>query len=108
KHESRDLLQGSLIKAVQNIGEFRGSETRSLMAWLARIAEHEIRDAFDHLHRQRRDAGRETNVDEAAPIAAVTRSVLSRLIIGQDAERLEAAIESLSQDHREVILMRKF
>ena len=38
----------------------------------------------------------------------MTRSVLSRLIIGQDAERLEAAIESLSQDHREVILMRKF
>jgi RNA polymerase sigma-70 factor (ECF subfamily) len=108
RHESRDLLQGSLIKAVQKIGQFRGGETPSLMAWLTRIADHEMRDAFDHLHRQRRDAARETAVDEETPMAAVSRSVLSRLIIGQEAERLEAAIESLSPDHRDVILMRKF
>ena len=54
--ESRDILQAALLKSFEKIGDFRGTETRSLMAWLARIAEHEIRDSVDHLHRQRRDA----------------------------------------------------
>lgn len=106
--ESRDILQASLLKAFQKIGEFRGTETRSLMAWVARIAEHEIRDSFDHIHRQRRDAARETDLDDAAPVPAITRSALSRLILGEEARRIEAALESLSPDHRDVILMRKF
>ena len=37
-----------------------------------------------------------------------TRSALSRVILGEQAERLEAALESLSPSHREIILLRKF
>ena len=48
--ESRDILQVTLLKSCQKLHEFRGSETRSLIAWLARIAEHEIRDCADHAH----------------------------------------------------------
>ena len=106
--ESRDILQASLVKAFQKIGEFRGTETRSLLSWLARIAEHEIRDSFDHVHRHRRDAARETDLDRAAAVAAITRSALSRLILDEQARRIEVALGSLSPDHRDVILMRKF
>lgn len=106
--ESRDILQAALLKSFERIGDFRGTETRSLMAWLARIAEHEIRDSVDHLHRQRRDVAREVQLDEAAPVPAITRSALSRVILDQEAGRLEQAIDSLSPDHRDVILMRQF
>ena len=106
--ESRDILQAALLKSFEKIGDFRGTETRSLMAWLARIAEHEIRDSVDHLHRQRRDAARETPLDDAVPLPAITRSALSRVILEEEAGRLEQAIDGLSADHRDVILMRKF
>ena len=41
--ESRDILQATLLKSFQHLDEFRGSDGQSLMAWLARIADHEIR-----------------------------------------------------------------
>ena len=106
--ESRDILQATLVKSLEHLHELKGTETRSLAAWLARIAEFEIRDRMDYHHRQRRDAGREVSLDDGALLPAVTRSALSRVIIGEEAERLEAALESLSDAHREVILLRKF
>jgi RNA polymerase sigma-70 factor (ECF subfamily) len=106
--ESRDILQAALIKSFQKIGNFRGTETRSLMAWLARIAEHEISDSVDHLHRQRRDAAREEALDDQAPLPAITRSALSRILLDEQAQHLEDAMDRLSAEHRDVILMRKF
>ena len=106
--ESRDILQATLLKSLEHVGELRADETRSVMAWLARIAEHEIRDCADFHHRQRRDAAREVVLEEDAPLPALTRSALSRVILGEQAERLEEALESLSFAHREIILLRKF
>jgi RNA polymerase sigma-70 factor (ECF subfamily) len=106
--ESRDILQSSLLKSLEHIDEFKGSETRSLMAWLAAIAEHEIRDRADYHQRHRRDAAREMAIDEDAPLAAVARSALTQAIMSEEAARLERALEELSPEHREVILLRKF
>lgn len=106
--ESRDILQATLLKSFQSLREFRGGETGSLLAWLARIADNEIRDNVDRLHRQKRDAARETPLDDDAPVPAITRSALSRVIIDERARQLEAALDTLSPDHRDVILMRKF
>jgi RNA polymerase sigma-70 factor (ECF subfamily) len=106
--ESRDILQATLLKSLEHLGDLKGNETRSLMAWLARIAEHDIRDCADIHHRQRRDAARDTAIDDDAPLAALTRSALSRVILDEQAKQLEEALESLSTDHREVILLRKF
>jgi RNA polymerase sigma-70 factor (ECF subfamily) len=106
--ESRDVLQATFLKSLDRLPELRASETRSLMAWLARIAEREINDLADYHHRGRRDAARELPLDDEAPLPAASRSALSRVILDEEARRLEAAIESLSPDHREVILLRKF
>jgi RNA polymerase sigma-70 factor (ECF subfamily) len=78
------------------------------MAWLARIAEHEIRDRADYHQRQRRDLAREVAIEDDTPIAAASRSALSRVILDEEAQRLEQAIESLAPEHREVIVLRKF
>ncbi len=106
--ESRDILQAALVKSLEHLGEFKGDETRSLMAWLTRIAEHEIRDCADFHHRQRRDAAREVPVDDDVPLPALTRSALSRVILDEEARRIEEALDALEPAHRDVILLRKF
>jgi RNA polymerase sigma-70 factor, ECF subfamily len=106
--ESRDILQATLLKSVQHLGELKGNQTQSLMAWLARIAEHEIRDCADFHHRQRRAAARETPLDDDARLPALTRSALSRVILDERATQLERALDRLPAEHREVILLRKF
>ncbi len=106
--ESRDILQATLLKSLEHVRDLKADETRSVMAWLARIAENEIRDHADFHHRQRRDAAREMALEDDAPLPVLTRSALSRVILSEEAERLEDALESLAPAHREVILLRKF
>jgi RNA polymerase sigma-70 factor, ECF subfamily len=107
--DSRDILQATLLKSFQHFDQFSGGDGRSLMAWLARIAENEIRDRADHQGRQRRDRARETPLDEASlRLSTHVRSVVSQLIHDEEADRLERAIAGLEEPHREAILLRKF
>jgi RNA polymerase sigma-70 factor (ECF subfamily) len=106
--ESRDILQATLLKSFQHLGEFRGADGRSLVAWLARIADREIADRADFHHRQRRDAGREASIEDHPDVAVRVRSVLSQVILDERVGVLEQAIDSLSDAHRQIILLRKF
>lgn len=106
--ESRDIVQAAMVKSLEHLHELKAENTGSLMGWLARIADNEIRDRADYHHRQRRDAAREISLDEDVPVSAITRSALSRVILDERAQRLEQAMEELSPVHREVILLRKF
>lgn len=108
KLESRDILQATFLKSLTHLHELKGDQRESLMAWLARIAEHEIRDRADYHQRRRRDAAREVAIDDDAPVAAGARSALSQVILDERATQLEAAMDSLAPAHREVILLRKF
>ena len=111
KMESRDILQATLMKSFQHFDEFKGSDTQSLGAWLARIAEREIADRVDFHQRQRRDAAREEPLDIEALGAAVpapVKSALTQAILDEKARHLEAAMDTLSDAHREIILLRKF
>lgn len=106
--ESRDILQAAMLRSLERIRQFDGHETRSWMAWLARIAENEIRDRVDFEHRQRRDAARDVPLEDDAPIRALTRSALTRVIHDEEARRLETAMDALADAHREIILLRSF
>jgi RNA polymerase sigma-70 factor (ECF subfamily) len=107
--ESRDILQATLLKALTRFDGFEGRETGPLLAWLARIAENEIRDQADFHGRQRRDAGRQVPIDEAPPAALVerARSMTSRIALGERMALLERALETLPADQREVIVLRR-
>jgi RNA polymerase sigma-70 factor (ECF subfamily) len=50
----------------------------------------------------------ESPLDDRSEIAARVRSALSQAILNERASELESAIASLSDAHREVILLRKF
>jgi RNA polymerase sigma-70 factor (ECF subfamily) len=102
--ESRDILQAVMLKSFQKFRDVQ--DGRALMAWLARIAENEIRDRVDHMHRQRRDVARREPLDEAADVPTPLRRALSQVILNEQTTRLEAALESLTADQREVIVLR--
>jgi RNA polymerase sigma-70 factor (ECF subfamily) len=106
--ESRDILNAALLKAFRSIDSFEESNATSLMGWLARIAENEIRDQRDYHGRQRRDVDREVGGNEGLEILEHRiRSQTSRLVLTQQLEQLERALDSIDKAHREVILMRK-
>ncbi len=107
--ESRDILQATLLRSFERLGQLEADEPAALMAWLMRIAENEIRDRADYFQRQRRDAACEVPLDDALEAAAAAvRSVTSRLVLDEEAARLERAVGELSDAHREIILLRKF
>jgi RNA polymerase sigma-70 factor (ECF subfamily) len=107
--ESRDVLQACLLKSFQRLDELEAADGPGLMAWLARIAENEIRDQADFVGRQRRDAARTVELDEGTvELASRLRSALSQAILGEEQQALEAALELLSDEHREVIVLRKY
>jgi RNA polymerase sigma-70 factor (ECF subfamily) len=108
--ESRDVLQATLLKALLHIDGFRGARRESLMAWLARIAQNEIRDAAEFHGRQRRQLGQTValgGAQEMDCLAADVRSETSRIALDERSARLLAAVEALAPEYREVILLRQ-
>jgi len=106
--ESRDILQATLVKSFERLDQFAGGDGATLLAWLARIAENEIRDQADFQHRQRRDIALSIPLDAVGEVMATrVRSAFSQVAIGEEFERLEAALERLDPDHRDVIVLRK-
>jgi RNA polymerase sigma-70 factor (ECF subfamily) len=103
--ESRDILQNVLLKAHARLDEVRDPD--AVMAWMARIAEHEIRDAADFHGRERRDAARLASLDQAADVPSPVRQALSVAILNEQAARLERALEALTEAQREIIVLRK-
>jgi RNA polymerase sigma-70 factor (ECF subfamily) len=108
--ESGDILNASLLKAFRNLDGFGREDGRSLRAWLARIADNEIRDQADFHGRERRDAARAVRLDSAAEerLAARLRTQTERLALRERLDELERALDSLEPAQREVILLRKF
>lgn len=103
--ESRDILQAVLCKSLGRLDNVR--DPTAVMAWLARIAENEIRDQADFYKRQRRDAAKRAPIEDAADVPAPVRHALSQAIVSREMERLEAALEELPEAQREVIVLRK-
>ena len=107
--ESQDILQASLLKAFERIEQFERGNLASLMAWLARIAENEIRDQADYHGRQRRDAARLVPLEvKLDGVAEQVHSLASRVVLNESMERLERALEALDDRYREIIILRKF
>jgi RNA polymerase sigma-70 factor (ECF subfamily) len=108
--ESRDVLQATFLKALLHVEGFRGGKRGSLMAWLARIAQNEIRDLAAFHGQQRRDIAQTFAVggaQELDRLAADLRSETSRIAVDERSARLVEALEALTAEHREVILLRE-
>lgn len=107
--DSSDLLQTTLLRAFAHFEQFQGADTAALIRWLSRIARNEVFRAETHWRRDRRDVERTVALGQEAPeLVASLRSQISRLVKQEEKAQLEAALAALSEEHREVILARKY
>jgi RNA polymerase sigma-70 factor (ECF subfamily) len=104
RQEAQDLTGGVFVSAIEGLPGFRGP-VEALGGWLFRIARH---DLYDFRRKQARSPGTtplEDALDEAAIAAGVEdpeELALERL----EGSRVMAAVQQLSPDQREVLLLR--
>jgi RNA polymerase sigma-70 factor (ECF subfamily) len=112
KVDASDLVQQTCLSAVRHIQKFDGVNEAAFVAWLRTIHQNNIRTAIrDHLIAQKRAAGRElTPADEQSIdqslVAASESSPSQRLMRGESAVRLAAALQDLPDDQREAVRLR--
>jgi RNA polymerase sigma-70 factor (ECF subfamily) len=116
--EAEDILQETFIAAVNTFSRFEMRNESSLINWLAKLAEHKIKEAVDYHHAQKRDKRRERALihvrnamasgtlqfDPPANVKLPVEEVAQEELKGI----MENCISELSPDHREVILLRLY
>jgi RNA polymerase sigma-70 factor (ECF subfamily) len=99
KLEPEDVAQEVLMAAHRALDAFQGTDVRAFYGWLFKIGENRIRDIADHHAAQKR---------QPVPLATFTQtspsSVLAR---GETMTRVMAAMATLPEDQRQVILLRR-
>ncbi len=96
--EAEDIAQETVLKAFQSIGRFRYQGEDSFFRWLGGIAENSLLDLADRRrHKPHLRLDRDVPAEIVSPSKALRRD--------ERFDRLEKALEGLSPEHREVILL---
>jgi RNA polymerase sigma-70 factor (subfamily 1) len=116
--ESMDLVQDALIAAVTDLKDFKDHDDGDFMRWLVKITENRIRDRVDHIHAAKRDIRRQVRPEDdsenesssgkpyqRSPIVTTTPSVM--LARREELDRLEKAMDRLTDDYHKVLLLAK-
>ncbi|MBI2479919.1 MAG: sigma-70 family RNA polymerase sigma factor [Planctomycetia bacterium] len=104
--DSSDLVQETLLRAFRKFGQFTGSTDAEFVGWLREILLNQIIDATRHHGRQVRDVSRNQSLPNAVSCdKTITGSEAVRR--GETSERLKAALASLPEHYRTVILLRQ-
>src|SRR5687768_10036922 len=117
KVDASDLVQQTLFEAHRDFARFQGATGNELLAWLRRILTHNALDLVRQYHgtakrQARKEVGLRGSGDESAggrgaPEPAAPGLSPSEEVIRQDDQlRVAAALSELSEDHRDVIVLR--
>ncbi len=113
--DSADILQETFLEAVRSFERFEVRDEASLIKWLATLAERQVYAAADRHGAAKRDARREQRL--VAPGASGTIGVdptanvtlpVERAAADEQAALLEAALDELTAEHRDLIVMRLY
>src|SRR5579872_3930282 len=104
-HEAQDLTQDVFLRVFRSLKSFRAGEG-SFPVWLSRLTRNLL---IDHYRRTKLERA-SSSIDEQMPLLEEKASALSRtdgLLAGREAsEVLQAALQKLSPDLRETIILR--
>ena len=115
KADGSDLAQDTLLQAHQHFATFRGSTEGELVVWLRQILAQNVAQLVRRFNTAARNVHRERSFEAifAQSSAALVKLVsCSGITPSQSAERRDMclvlceALETLSRDHREVIILR--
>lgn len=101
-----DIVQQTMLTASARFADFRGTTEVEFRNWLMRIFETRLTDGFrrHRLAERRRTSNERSGL--SSNIADPEDSAATALQCQEDAERLLAAILSLPEEEREIVLLR--
>ena len=112
KVDDSDIVQQSMIRAVDKFGDFEGAHVAQWQAWLVAIVKNETRNTVRYWHQQRRDThlerkpvnGSNTNWDPSGDSSTPSRIAMRR----ERAARLMETIGKLPEEQQKLIHWRHF
>jgi RNA polymerase sigma-70 factor (ECF subfamily) len=102
-----DLIQQTLLQALTHLDRFECRGEGAFLAWLSRIAANAALDALKRRDLRRinpAEAGDPVPLDELPGDGATPSGILRR---DEEQERLEAALDSLTPEHRDILIERE-
>jgi len=112
KGGASDLVQQTFLEAQRDFGRFQGSSAEQLRAWLRQVLRNNLASfARQFRETQKRQAGREVALPQSTSsgpggLATDTPTPSRHAIADEDAAALQAALERLPDDYRQVIALR--
>lgn len=98
--ETQDLVQVALLRTLDHLEEFDSRREGALLAYMCQIVRNLCRDAA------RGSGGRPAPVELGEDIAATDPTPID-IVVGREArERYDAALEQLSDEQREAVILR--
>jgi RNA polymerase sigma-70 factor (ECF subfamily) len=98
--DTDDLVQVTLIRALDHVEEFEPRHEGAFLAYMRRILLNQIRDEI------RRVARRPARSELEGDLPALDRSPLEEAIGRETVERYEAVLDQLKEEQREAIILR--
>jgi RNA polymerase sigma-70 factor (ECF subfamily) len=119
KIESVDIVQDAFLASLRGLDNVSCHNEGDFFHWLCKIIENRIRDQADHIHAAKRDAARERPMEGSGPsgdsvfgplkeLVRNTLSPVSKVVRIEEINRLEAAIDALSENQREALLLVRY
>jgi RNA polymerase sigma factor (sigma-70 family) len=117
--EVDDLVQQTFVAAIRHISTFEPRSNATLLSWLKKIAENQLRDVVEGMQRQRRGGQRKR---QSLPATRSTSSIINPIDLlsdrgdtpSRDASRLEAVrvvrvgVAALPEEQRKAISLHYF
>ena len=115
RFDASDLVQETLLKATENLEQFRGGTEAELVKWLEEIMQNALADAIRRARAQKRDVARE---DALAVVVNDSSVRLRNWLVAPDSSpsqraqreeqllRVAAALAKLPEDQRDVVILR--
>ena len=112
--QSLDIVQEAMLDSLKNLEKFDYASEGAFLKWLTVIVENRIRDQRDYYKAARRDIGKECplenprSVGSAIPLEIPDKSGLQTasrvMMLSEDMQRLEQALDHLPTEARELII----
>jgi RNA polymerase sigma-70 factor (ECF subfamily) len=99
-----DVVQETLLRGIERLGEFQGESPAAQVAWLKEILRNLMTDLVRHHRAAKRDVGREG--EQPGERAGADRSPSSAVRRREDVDRILDGMRQLAPEQREVIQLR--
>ena len=114
KVDPSDLVQQTLVQAVESLDDFRGTTDAEMLGWLRRILVNRIAQTAREFARDKRDVSREIDIQKSVDSSAMSIERLARANDTSPSDRLikaelilkvAEALERLPEGQRQAIVL---